>query len=266
MKERSTVDSLSTVTPLLLTYNEEANIGRTLNGLKWAKHIVVVDSGSTDGTLEIIAQYPQAVVVTRTFDNFADQSQFGVSHVSTAWCLSLDADHVVTSNFQNELETLIANAPADLAAILTPFQYLVHGRPLRGSLLPPRFNLFRPGFGAYVNDGHGHFFQPNGRTISMTEPLQHDDRKPLGRWLDSQRTYMNHEVQKLLSTPPNMLNRNDRLRLKGVIAPFAVLALCLIWHRGLLDGWRGWFYAFQRVYAEVLLSLMIWERRATRCS
>jgi hypothetical protein len=45
------------------------------------------------------------------------------------------------------------------------------------------------------------------------------------------------------------------------MAPFAVLALCLIWHRGLLDGWRGWFYAFQRMYVETLLSLMLWEAR-----
>lgn len=263
MREQSATNSLSTVTPLLLSYNEEDNIGRTLDGLKWADRIVVVDSGSTDETLSIIAQYPQAEVFTRPFDNFANQSQFGVSHVSSAWCLSLDADHVVTSSFRKELEALIASAPEDLAAILTPFQYLVHGRPLRGSLLPPRFNLFRPGAGFYVNDGHGHFFKPSGRTMSMTQPLQHDDRKPLSRWLDSQRTYMNHEVQKLLLTPPNLLNRNDRLRLHGVIAPFAVLVLCLVWHRGLFDGWRGWFYAFQRVYAEVLLSLMIWERRAT---
>ena len=46
-----------------------------------------------------------------------------------------------------------------------------------------------------------------------------------------------------------------------MIAPFAVFALCLIWHRGLLDGWRGWFYAFQRLYVETLLSLMLWEAR-----
>lgn len=258
------LDRLSSVTPLLLTYNEEANIARTLDGLTWAQRIVIVDSGSTDKTLDIIAQYSQAEVITRPFDNFADQAQFGVRHISTKWCLSLDADHVVTSSFRKELEDLMANTPEDLAAVLTPFQYLIHGRALKGSLLPPRFNLFRPGFGAYVNDGHGHFFQPNGRTISMTQPLQHDDRKPLGRWLDSQRTYIQQEVQKLLATPPELLNRNDRMRLNGVVAPFAVLIICLIWHRGLFDGWRGWFYAFQRVYAEVLLSLMIWERRATQ--
>ncbi len=264
MKKPPKPDGLSRVTPLILTYNEEANIERTLNGLAWASRIIVVDSGSNDDTLDILARFPSVVVFTRAFDSFADQSQFGVDLVTTEWCLSLDADHVVTNAFRDELRTVISNATSDVVAVRTSFQYLVHGRPLRGSLLPPRFNLFRPGRGHYVNDGHGHYFQPNGSSITMVQPLHHDDRKPLSRWLDSQRTYMDHEVMKLLTTPSSELNRNDRLRLQGTIAPFAVFFLCLVWHRGLLDGWRGWFYAFQRVYAEILLSLMIWERRATR--
>ena len=68
-------------------------------------------------------------------------------------------------------------------------------------------------------------------------------------------------MHKQLNTPPSQLGAADRLRRHTVLAPFAVLALCLIWHRGLLDGWRGWFYAFQRMYVETLLSLMLWEAR-----
>lgn len=252
---------LELVTPLILTYNEEANIGRTLAGLCWARRIVVVDSGSTDRTLELLAEHPQVEVVTRPFDNFADQCNFGLGLIDSPWCLSLDADHCVSPAFQAELAQLTATAPADLAAVLTPFRYLVYGRPLRGALLPPRYNLIRPGQGHYVNDGHSHRFQPSGRTIRMHEPLLHDDRKPLSRWLLAQQGYLRQETCKLLSTPRHQLCRNDRLRLRHVIAPFAVLWMCLIWHRGILDGWRGWFYAFQRLYAETLLSLMLWEAR-----
>ena len=62
---------LDRITVLLLTYNEEANIGRTLEQLSWARRILVVDSGSTDQTLAIVDQYPQATVLTRAFDDFA---------------------------------------------------------------------------------------------------------------------------------------------------------------------------------------------------
>jgi len=254
-------DCLDQITPLILTCNEEANISRTLAGLGCARRIVVVDSFSTDATLELLAEYPQVEVVQRPFDSFAEQCNAGLQLIRTPWCLSLDADHLITPDFQAELSEVVAAAPADVAAVLTPFRYCVQGKPLRGTLLPPRFNLIRPAGGHYVNDGHAHRFLPRGRTLAMHQPILHDDRKPLSRWLWAQNRYLRLEVHKLLNTPPSQLGAADRLRRHTVLAPFAVLALCLIWHRGLLDGWRGWFYAFQRMYVETLLSLMLWEAR-----
>lgn len=254
-------EALSQVTPLLLTYNEEPNIGRTLAGLRWAKRIVVLDSGSTDRTLEILAAGPQVEVIHRPFESFADQCNFGLGLIRTPWCLSLDADHTITETFCAEMAALIALAPADVDAVLTPFRYLVYGRPLRGTLLPPRYNLLRVGGGHYVNDGHAHQFVPRRCTRTMAAPILHDDRKPLSRWLTSQQRYLQQECDKLLSTPHHELSRTDRLRLRHWVAPFAAFLFCLVVRRGLLDGWRGWFYAFQRLYVETLLSLMLWERK-----
>lgn len=252
---------LKQITPLILTYNEESNIGRSLESLSWAQKIIIIDSFSTDSTLEIAGKTKQAIVFQRHFDSFADQCNFGLGLIQTPWCLSLDADHIVTPSFLEELGRFMASMPNDVVAVRTPFRYLVHGKALRGTLLPPRFNLIRPGYGFYQNDGHSHHFIPRGEVRSMRQPLSHDDRKPLNRWLASQQVYIRQETIKLLSTPKEQLSPADRLRLLHVIAPFAVLAICLIWHRGLLDGWRGWFYAFQRMYAETLLSLMVWEAR-----
>ncbi len=254
-------EPLDQVTPLILTYNEEANITRSLDGLAWARRIVVVDSGSTDHTLDILVAHPQVEVVQRPFDTFARQCNFGLGLIHTPWCLSLDADHVVTPAFQAELANLVATAAQDLAAVVTPFRYLIHGRPVRCGIYPPRFNLVRPSRGHYENDGHSHRFLPSGPTAAMRQPLLHDDRKPLSRWLASQQTYLTQETHKLLHTPPSQLGLTDKLRLRHAITPLAALPYCLLWRRGLLDGWRGWFYAFQRTYAEILLSLMLWEAR-----
>ena len=61
-------DCLDQITPLILTYNEEANISRTLTGLSWARRIVVIDSFSTDATLELLAEYsPELVCVIGGF-------------------------------------------------------------------------------------------------------------------------------------------------------------------------------------------------------
>ena len=72
---------LENITPLILTYNEALNIERTLQHLTWAKKIIVVDSYSTDGTLEILYSIPQVEVFQRMFDYFADQCNYGLEKI-----------------------------------------------------------------------------------------------------------------------------------------------------------------------------------------
>src|SRR5437763_15218637 len=67
---------LDQITPLILTYNEEANIGRTLAQLDWAREIVAVDCSSDDDTLKIVRSFPQARIVLRRFVTHARQSNF----------------------------------------------------------------------------------------------------------------------------------------------------------------------------------------------
>jgi hypothetical protein len=89
----------------------------------------------------------------------------------------------------------------------------------------------------------------------------HDDRKPLTRWLDSQRAYAKLEAGFLQAKDPKTLTWPDRLRhWIWPAAPAAFLYTLLV--KGcLLDGWPGWFYALQRTYAELLLSLELLARR-----
>ena len=73
------VPGLSAVTPVIITFNEAENIGRTLSALSWASSIVVIDSGSTDATLEILARHPAVTVVQRGYDNHASKWNFAFS-------------------------------------------------------------------------------------------------------------------------------------------------------------------------------------------
>src|SRR5919198_3101958 len=98
---------LAQITPLILTYNESANIARTLAPLTWAKQIVLIDSGSTDDTEGIArAAHPGVRVVQRDFDSFAGQCNFGLTQVQTEWVLSMDADYVLTPEFVQEITAL----------------------------------------------------------------------------------------------------------------------------------------------------------------
>ena len=245
------------ITPLILTYNEAPNINRTLGQLTWAKRIIVIDSYSTDKTLDLLQSYPQVQLFQREFDTHANQWNYGLEQVSSQWVLSLDADYFVT----DELITEIAAIPQDSSVdgYYARFKYCVLGKPLRGTLLPPRQVLFRREKAIYVDDGHTQLLEVKGQSATLSGYIYHDDRKPLSRWLWAQERYTLIELKKLLETPEKELSLGDRLRKQKLLAPFVILFYCLILKGGILDGWAGWYYAFQRTLAEILLSLRVIE-------
>ena len=178
---------LDDITPLVITYNEAPNIARTLDRLLWARRIVVIDSGSTDETLEIVRSYPQAEVIHRSFDDFASQCNFGIAQVATAWVLSLDADYELSDALVTELRNL--RPDATIAGYRARFIYRICGRPLRGSLYPPRIVLYRKDTASYRNEGHGHCVVVAGEIAALSGVIFHDDRKPLVRWIGYSATY-----------------------------------------------------------------------------
>ncbi|OBQ32196.1 MAG: glycosyl transferase, partial [Anabaena sp. CRKS33] len=201
---------LEQITPLILTYNEENNINRTLEKLKWASKIIVIDSYSTDTTLEILSQYPQVEVFSRKFDTHATQWNYGLEKVATKWVLSLDADYIVTDAVITEIKNLPLNSSID--GYFVRFKYCVFGKPLRGTILPPRQMLFRKNKAIYIDDGHTQLLEHQGKSSQLSAYIHHDDRKPLSRWLWAQDRYMVIESKKLLETPEHELSIGDRIR------------------------------------------------------
>lgn len=246
---------LTSITPLILTFNEQENISRVLVKLLWAKEIIVVDSFSTDNTLSIIADYPNVNVVQRAFDNFANQCNFGLARISTPWVLSLDADYVIDDNFEREIQALTPLQGE--VGYSMEFKYCVFGHPLSSTVLPPRTVLYESDQAIYVEDGHAHRIQLKGQVKKLNSKIFHDDRKPLSRWLKSQDSYMPLEVKKIFSGAP--LSFTDKLRKAIFIAPVLMFFYCLFVKRGILDGKQGWYYAYQRMLAETLLSIRIIE-------
>jgi glycosyltransferase involved in cell wall biosynthesis len=248
---------LDKVTPLILTFNESPNIDRTLQRLTWAKKIIVVDSYSTDTTVDILQIYPQIQLFQREFDTHANQWNYGLQQVETEWVLSLDADYILTDELIVEIENLSQNTLAD--SYFARFKYCVFGKPLRGTLLPPREVLFRKEKAIYFDDGHTQRLQVKGKSETLSSYIYHDDRKPISRWLWAQDRYMIIETQKLREAPKNELSLGDRIRQQKILAPFVILFYCLILKQGILDGWAGWYYALQRMLAEILLSIRLIE-------
>lgn len=251
--------NLHDITPVIAVYNEGPNLRRCLERLTWATQVVVVDSSSTDDTLSIAASFPNTRVVQHVYVDHTTKWNFGVSEAPTRWILSLDADYVLCAGFEDELRAL-DDQVAD--AWFCRFHYCVNGFPLRATLYPPRAVLFRKDRCTYIQDGHTQLLQIPGASAFLQTAMLHDDRKPLSRWFVSQDHCARLEAEKLASAAPGLLRWQDRVRRMLVIAPILTFFYCLFAKRLILDGWRGWFYTWQRVLAEVMLSLRLLE---TKC-
>jgi glycosyltransferase involved in cell wall biosynthesis len=250
---------LEQITPVLLTYNEEENIGRTLERLSWASDIVVVDSYSTDKTVAIAQKNSHVRLFQRVFDSHAQQWNFAIheSGINTEWILALDADYVLSDQLLEELGRL--RPEPDINGYSAGFQYCVWGWPLRGTLYPPVNVLYRKGKAHYVQEGHTQRIQIGGRIAKVRSKILHDDRKSLSKWLQAQDRYMQLEAQHLQRTKWSELGVADKVRSFLVLAPFLVFIYCYFGKLLLLDGRRGLYYSIQRMLSESLLTLRLIE-------
>ena len=254
---------LARVTPVILTFNEAPNIGRVLDRLTAFDEVLVVDSGSDDGTLEIVARYRNARIIFRPFDSFSGQWNFAIREcgIGTEWALALDADYVLPDDFLEELSCL--SPTEDVGGYQVSFTYCVLGKALSGTLYPPVLALLRHRGAHYVQDGHCMRAQAEGTVGALRSRVHHDDRKPLARWLSSQAKYAEEEAELLLVKPARSLRVQDRIRRMIVVAPWLVPLHFLVVRGGIRDGWQGIYYAMQRSVAESILALRLLERRFT---
>jgi glycosyltransferase involved in cell wall biosynthesis len=252
---------LSQITPVLLSYNEERNIGRTLSLLTWAKDIVLVDSGSTDRTLEIAKGFLNVRVFKRRFDTHANQWRYAVqeTQITTDWILRLDADYQVGKALLTELSSL--QADASINAYYIAFDYAIFSRKLVSSLYPKNTILLRQGCFSIADRGHTEVWNVQGPIAPLSARIMHDDWKSTTQWLNGQAQYMERELE-WLSRRKRGLTR--WLRLRPPLMPIAMFLYCLFAKGLIINGHAGIYYVLQRTIAEAILSMMLLERELRR--
>lgn len=250
---------LQHITPVILTYNEEQNVLSTLSRLAWAKDVVVVDSGSTDGTLTVLSKFANVRVFTRRFDTHACQWRYAIeeTQIATNWILRLDADYQVSDALIAELAQLAPDA--SVSAYRVAFDYAVFSHKLLSSLYPPNTILLRKGCFVIRDKGHTETWEVlDGQVINLKARIIHDDRKATKDWLAAQARYMQLEVELLRASKSGLVRW---LRLWPPLMPIAVFMYCLLGKGLILNGRAGIFYALQRMVAEAVLSLMVLEEK-----
>ena len=160
---------------IVITRNAEPTIRRGLESVAWAGEIVVVDSGSTDRTLEICRSLGAQVHQTPDWPGHGPQKNRALDRAGGEWVLSLDSDEWLTPESRAEIERVLA-APGDKAAYAMPRRSSYCGRYMRHSGWWPDYvvRLFRRDAARFSEDHTHDRLVVNGATGRLTRPILHE--------------------------------------------------------------------------------------------
>ncbi len=227
--------SLSVV---LITLNEAANLPRTLASVRGMGEIIVVDSGSTDTTAEI-AHKSGAQVFTETWKGFGAQKNSAINHATGDWILSLDADEEVSPELRREIEALLANQPACAAYRIPRLNHFL-GSPLRhGGYWPdPKLRLFRSGAARFEERPVHESMKANGPVGQLKGPLIHHCYPTMSEYIEHMNRYSTAAAEMLVSSG-RAGSSWPWLIWNAVANPAATFLYNYIFRLGFLDGRPG---------------------------
>lgn len=182
------------------TRNEEHNIRRCIQSVKWAADVLVVDDGSVDRTKEI-AEECGARVVSHRFESFARQRNWAMEYgdVRHEWVLHLDADEFATEEVHQEVRSVLQSADDQTVAFRMCRRTLMNGTWLKFSDGFPVWimRLVRNGRVQFEDAGHGEVAVPtvSGRMGVVRSPLDHHPfSRGLDDWFDRHNRYSTNEA------------------------------------------------------------------------
>jgi glycosyltransferase involved in cell wall biosynthesis len=230
-----------TLSVALITRNEAANLPRTLASVRWAREIVVVDSGSTDATLEI-ARNAGARVFEEPWKGFAAQKNSAIAHASGDWILSLDADEEAGPELAGEIQALLAGEPEFIAYRISRLNHFL-GQPLRhGGYWPdPKLRLFRRGAARFVERPVHETMKADGPDGWLRGHLIHRCYSTLNDYIEHMNRYSDLAAQALVASGhagPARLGW-PWLAWNGLLNPAATFLYNYIFRLGFLDGRAG---------------------------
>ena len=219
---------------VIITLNEEANLARTLQSVAWADEIVIVDSGSTDRTREIAASFHASFYV-EPWKGFAAQKNSALAKAKGDWVLSLDADEEVEPALADEIRTILTATPS-VAGYWIPRKNFFLGRWIRhGGFYPdPKLRLFRRGASQFEDRLVHEDIRLQGTTAKLRNHLLHHAYPTLEDYLEHMNRYSSLGAEMAVARGPRGFSFVDI-----VMRPRLTFFYNYILRGGFLDGREG---------------------------
>ena len=250
----------------IITFNEEKNIEKCIQSiLPLTNKIFVVDSGSTDKTVEICKKYNVSVEY-RKFTNHAEQFNWGLDtfDFDTTWIMRMDADEEITAELIEDLKSFLSAPPENVTGVYIKRRVYFMGRWIKHGGYYPTWLLrvFKHGVGRCENLWMDeHIVVENGETIQIHNDIIDKNNKNLSFWTDKHNKYSDREVMDMINKIENIQNSEvslstgqasvrrwvkDKIYLKFplFLRPFLYFIYRYFIKLGILDGREGLIFHF----------------------
>jgi glycosyltransferase involved in cell wall biosynthesis len=268
------------ISVIILTKNEEKDLPKCLDALQWADDIHVLDSYSTDKTIEIVRSRNIHVAFNQ-FRSFGAQRNFALENLALKydWILFLDADEIVTDGFKTSILKAIKEADQETAGFYCCWKMMLENTWLKHCDNFPKwqFRLLKKGRAKFTDFGHGQKEdQVNGKIEYIKEPyLHYGFSKGWFNWIERHNKYSTLEAQsRLFSCPPikNIFSGVSSIRnpaLKSWLSkipgwPVLRFIQSYVLNLGFLEGGAGFIYCTNMAYYEFLIQIKIRELKRQR--
>ena len=251
--------NIPNVSAVIITLNEEAIIGEAISQLWWCDEVIIIDSGSTDRTVEICKQYGCSVFF-RAFNGFGEQKNYGVSKAKNDWILCIDADEILTESLIDEITTELSKPQIEYSAFTVPRNLVfmnkifVHGKESNSSLIR-LFNKSKANWdGAVVHEK----VSVEGSIKNLKNKILHYSYHDYSQFVSKINLYSSLGSKKLLE------NSSDKGKALVILAiPFNFFKYYVV-DRNFLNGYRGFVWAVFNTFYHFVKYLKLSELKKNR--
>jgi glycosyltransferase involved in cell wall biosynthesis len=268
------------VTAIILTYNEAMNIERCLQAMARIEEIIIVDSCSTDDTLERARRArPDLREFANPFKDFGDQRNWALDNTGPThdWILFVDADEYCTPGLLDEIAAFL-DAPGEAVGAFIAGKTYFLGRWIKYSTAYPSYQLrlLRAGRVRYRKEGHGQREVTDGPLAYLRSGWIHNAfGKGLSQWIARHNQYSTHEIELMMRLHTEAINwseffGSDAIKRRRAVKRFGVriplwpltrLLYGYFWKLGLLDGHPGMIFCMLRFAHDLHIVAKFAERK-----
>lgn len=247
----------NTISVVISAYNEEKKIQECLESIKWADEIIIVNSGSTDKTVDKAKKYTEKIFTRLNNPMLNINKNFGFSKASSDWILSLDADERITEDLKEEILSVISNKN-EINGYWIPRENIIFNKWIKHAGWYPDYQLrlFKKNKGKFPEVHVHEMIEIEGKTENLTKNIRHYNYESIFQFIQKMNLiYVSNEAEVLLKKNYKF-DYLDAIRfpLKEFLSRFFA-------REGYKDGFHGFMLSILMAFYHFCIFAVIWEKQ-----